>query len=238
MILSCIILDRDLTFIENLKKYSEYFPFISIKACFSDAKQALVYLQNNEVDLLFVDLSFIKNKEIVADDISGEEIDVILSLSCASFELKNICLSAFDYLMKPLSLDNLSKPLNRIFHKKLNEENSLKPNPDNNFFFVKNNSIIEKVNFNDVLFFKASGDYIKIHTLKKNIVTMQTMKHLCDNLPDDQFVRIHKSYIVSIHHINFIDRNRVLIGDERIPIGDTYKQAFFDKLKNMELLWC
>ncbi len=238
MIIDSIILDRDLLHIESLKKYGESIPYLNIKACFSNLNQAKAYINKNKIDLLFMDLEFAQQQKIDWSEFSIQKPEVIISMSCASYQYKNHCLSAFDYIMKPVSFEKFIRVLNNIYIQK--QEKTAQPKPEikkNDFFFIKNNSLIEKVKYSEVLFFKGMKDYIWIQTINKKIITLQTMKNLSIYLPADRFLRIHKSYIVSLEHIDIIDKNRVVIGKERIPIGDTFRPSFFKSLKEQELIW-
>lgn len=238
MIIESIILDRDLSHIESLKRYGDSIPYLNIKACFSSLSQAKTYIHENKIDLIFMDLEFALQQKVDWNEFNSKKPEVIISMSCASYEYKDHCISAFDYIMKPLSFEKFSRILNNIYLQK--QENTAPPKPEtkkNDFFFVKNNTRIEKVKFNEVLFFKGMKDYIWIQTINKKIITLQTMKNLSLYLPENRFLRVHKSYIVSLEHIDCIDRNRVVIGQERIPIGETFRPAFFKNLKEQELLW-
>ncbi|WP_321321226.1 LytTR family DNA-binding domain-containing protein [Labilibaculum sp.] len=238
MIIESIILDRDLPHIESLKKYGESIPYLNIKACFSDLNQAKTYINENKTDLIFMDLEFAQQQKIDWSEFNIQKPEVIISMRCASYKYKDHYLSAFEYIMKPVSFEKFIQILNNIYIQKQGKTEHPKPEiKKNDFFFVKNNSLIEKVKFNEVLFFKGMKDYIWIQTINKKIITLQTMKNLSIYLPADRFLRIHKSYIVSLEHIDIIDKNRVVIGQERIPIGDTFRSSFFKSLKEQELIW-
>ncbi|PKQ64963.1 hypothetical protein BZG02_03705 [Labilibaculum filiforme] len=238
MIIDCIILDRDLPHIKSLKEYGESIPFLNIKACFSDLDQAKAYIDKNKIDLLFMDLEFAQQQKNDWSNFSIQKPEVIISMTCASFEYKDHFLSAFDYIMKPVAFEKFIRVVNNIYIQKQRKTDHPKAeSKKNDFFFIKNNSLIEKVKYSEILFFKGMKDYIRIQTIHKKIITLQTMKNLCINLPADRFLRIHKSYIVSIEQIDAIDKNRVVIGQERIPIGDTFRPSFFKSLKEQELIW-
>jgi len=240
MIFKAIILDCDLTHVEKIKKYSELLPFIEIKACFTQTKTAKAYLNKNPIDILFADLEFIQNDSFQWQTINPGKLEVILSIDKPAYQFKNHCLSVFEYIMKPITIETFMKPLNRIYTRKqvaIDTKVSIKEIIQNDFFFVKNNSIIEKLRFKDILFFKGLKDYVWIQTSYKKIITIQTMKNLIEHLPSSQFIRIHKSFIVSLEHIDCIERNKVVIGSERIPIGDTFRPGFFEQLKERELIW-
>ncbi|PKQ68109.1 hypothetical protein BZG01_04970 [Labilibaculum manganireducens] len=238
MIIECIILDRDLPHIESLKKYGESIPYLNIKACFADLNQAKAYINANKTDLIFMDLEFAQQQKINWSEFDIQKPEIIISMRCSSYKYKDHYLSAFEYIMKPVSFEKFIQILNNIYIQKQGKKAHPKPEiKKNDFFFVKNNSLIEKVKFNEVLFFKGMKDYIWIQTINKKIITLQTMKNLSIYLPADRFLRIHKSYIVSLEHIDIIDKNRVVIGQERIPIGDTFRSSFFKNLKEQELIW-
>ncbi|RUT78660.1 LytR/AlgR family response regulator transcription factor [Ancylomarina longa] len=240
MIFKAIILDRDLSHIEKIQKYGELLPFLEFKACFSKSETAMAFLNKNPVDIIFADLEFIQNDTFSWQATKLCNPKIIISLDNPAYEFKNHCLSAFEYIKKPLTFETFVKPLNRIYiQKQLNPatQTSVKEARKNDFFFVKNNAIIERIKFKDILFFKGLKDYIWIQTIHKKVITLQTMKNLTEHLPSEQFIRIHKSFIVSLEHIDCIDRNKVVIGSERLPIGDTFRPGFFKQLKERELIW-
>ena len=106
----------------------------------------------------------------------------------------------------------------------------------NSYFFVKTGFKIQKVNFSDIKYIEGQGDYLKIVTINEKIMTLQTFKDLNLLLPQNKFIRVHKSYMIGVDYINSIQRNRILINDTVIPISDTYKLAFNEFLKAQGLV--
>ena len=107
---------------------------------------------------------------------------------------------------------------------------------NNDYFFVKTEYRIEKINFNDILYVEGMKDYLQIHGKKKKIMTLQNFKTLLNYLPLDDFVRVHKSYVVSVKKIEKVERKNISIGDIKIPIGETYREHFFYMLKSRDLI--
>jgi DNA-binding LytR/AlgR family response regulator len=142
-----------------------------------------------------------------------------------------------DYLLKPISFDRFLKAINKVYDRMQNEvtipsEKQVATNPSDtavkDYFFVKTETHIEKVTASDVLYVEGMGDYWRIVTQKKRIMTLMNAHGIEDVLPDNQFCRVHRSYFVAISKIESIERKHIKIADQRIPIGDTYQKKFFD----------
>ena len=111
------------------------------------------------------------------------------------------------------------------------ENTSVIQKAPSNFMFVKSGHKTQKVKFDDILYFEGLSDYVAIHSPEGKILTLEKMKYFASALPEDRFIRVHKSFIVSIEKIDFIERNRVVIGEKYIPIGATYAEEFWRKVK-------
>jgi len=168
--------------------------------------------------------------------------NVIFTTAYDSFAIQGFELDAVDYLLKPISFERFLKAVNKVYEK-LNVEHLIENKnrevtiytPGDDYFFVKTEFRLERVNFSDILYIEGMGDYLRIITPNKRLMTLQNFKKMEEMLPVNKFYRVHKSYIVSLDKIENIERNRIKISDKIIPISDTYKKPFFDFLDKRKL---
>ena len=157
---------------------------------------------------------------------------MIITSAYDEYALKGYELDVVDYLLKPFTFERFLKSVDKVY----NQLNSLESNNSNDFLFVKTEYRIEKVEIKDILFIQGMKDYLQIHTIDRKIMTLQTFKNLLEILPQIDFQRVHNSYIVSISKIDNIERNRIRIGKDLIPISDSYKDKFYGILKEKKIL--
>jgi DNA-binding LytR/AlgR family response regulator len=163
---------------------------------------------------------------------------VIFTTAYDSYALQGFDLDVMDYLLKPISFERFVKGVDKVYEKiQLDQKGNSSPDavltisPGDSFFFVKTETRIEKVRYDDVLFIEGMGDYWRIITTAKRIMSLLNYKKLEELLPQNRFVRVHKSFIVALDKIDSIERNRIKIGDRLIPISETYRKLFFDRIE-------
>ena len=222
-----ISLDDNLSALAAIRQLGDQVDFLQFKGDFTQAMDAYNFLVKNDVDLLFLDLELptINGLELI-DKLESPPLIIIVSAK------KKYALQAFekhvvDYLVKPVTLSRFLSAVNfayKIF------ESHLPKNEVTNTLFVKTNRKWNKLDLREVKYFQAMGDYVRIFTHGKNYMVYKTMKVLMKNLPKGKFVRVHRSYIVNISHIDNIGDNMIVINKEVIPISDRYKNAFMEHL--------
>lgn len=225
---SCIIIEDEPLALEKTKGFVEKTPFLNLLATFDDALEGLAFLKSNKVDLLFLDINL--------DELSGIELlensklncQVIITTAYSEYALKGYELNVTDYLLKPFSFERFLQAVDKIQdnksinHKELNSK----------FIFIKTESRLEKVNIDEILFIEGMRDYRRIHTINKRIMTLQNFSELEQLLPANLICRVHKSYMVAISKIDEIERSRIKISKEIIPISETYRDHFFSQIKS------
>lgn len=225
---SCIIIEDEPLALEKTKGFVEKTPFLNLLATFDDALEGLAFLKSNKIDLLFLDINL--------DELSGIELlensklncQVIITTAYSEYALKGYELNVTDYLLKPFTFERFLQAVDKIQdsksinHKELNSK----------FIFIKTESRLEKVNIDEILFIEGMRDYRRIHTLNKRIMTLQNFSELEQLLPANLICRVHKSYMVSISKIDEIERSRIKISKEIIPISETYRDHFFSQIKS------
>jgi two-component system LytT family response regulator len=227
--MNCIIVDDDRLSRDAMKHLVSQIKWLNLIGIASNAAEALTLIKNNSIDLLLLDIEM--------PDTSGIELIkslkappiTILATSRKDYALEAFECNVIDYLVKPISFDRFSKAVEKA---KLMFENSNQTLYFNNkdYVFIKNSGTIVKLKINDILWIEALGDYITINTSANKYTIHSTMKMLETKLPVDKFIRVHRSFIVSIDSITSIDDNVIVIEKQLIPIGSVYKENLMKRL--------
>ncbi|KJD33673.1 chemotaxis protein CheY [Tamlana nanhaiensis] len=233
--MSCIIIDDEPLALELLEDFISKIDFLNLIASCSNGFEATNILHSNKVDLIFTDIEM--------PNFSG--IDIIKSLdynphfifttAYSHYAVEGFNLNAIDYLVKPIPFHRFLKAATRaqsiITEKQEFATPSIeKPSNEQEFIFVKSEYENLKVNINDIRYIEGLKDYIKIYTHKeKPILTLNSLKKFEEKLSNN-FIRVHKSFIVSLNHIHSVQRNRIVIDEKWIPIGISYKTEFLKRI--------
>lgn len=232
--INCVIID-DEPFARNLlSDYIDKVPYLNLKDSFSSGLLALEMLNDEKIDLLFLDIQM--------PDINGIEFlkslkeapKVIFTTAHAEFALEGYELDVLDYLLKPFDFPRFLKAVEKASKYQSKSSNSEEKN-QSKYILVKDGYNLVKVSLKDILYIKGLKDYVQIVTTKKRIVSLQTLKDLSESLPGEMFFRVHNSYIVGLDHISLIEKNQIKVHDDSIPIGSTFKKHFFDSLNRKGL---
>ena len=231
--IKCLIVDDEPLAQRIIEKYSEDIPTIEIICKCNNAFEAMQALNDKDIDLIFLDINMPKLSGINFLKSLKNPPLCIITTAYSEFALEGYELDVIDYLKKPFSFERFLKAIQKV-QERIKESTKetvvheivTSHSNEENFIFVKSNKKTFKVNISDVFYIEALGDYVKIHTNDKVIITYQSMKKIEALLPSSSFTRIHKSFIVSISKIKSIEGNMVEIKDEKLPIGSNYKQEF------------
>jgi len=232
-VLNCIAIDDELSALRTISEYCSRIQYVNLTGTFTNPFEALHTLNNNQVDLIFLD--------IVMPQITGLEFlktlynppMIIFTTAFKEYALEGFDYDAVDYLVKPFAFDRFSKSVNKAFQllklkKPVDNQAEDIPRISSGFLMVKVEYSTIRVNLDDILYIEGLKDYVKIYTEGKLILTKTTMKNILEKLPSDTFFRVHKSYIISIDKIEMIENSRIVIGNQRIPIGESYRFSFFE----------
>lgn len=225
---SCIIIEDEPLALHRTKGFVDKIPFLNLTATFDNALNGLRYLKSNKVDLLFLDINMDELSGIELLESSKIDSQVIITTAYQEYAIKGYELNVTDYLLKPFTFERFLKAVNKAEAKLSKTEQTTFPD----FLFVKTENRLEKVNISDILFIEGMRDYRRIHTHEKRIMTLQNFTELERILPSNLVCRVHKSYMVGITKIESIERSRIKIGKELIPISETYKELFFRIINN------
>lgn len=223
MEISCIIVEDEPLALERTKDYVLKLPFLNLRSTFDNAIDALAFLRSNKVDLIFLDINLGEFSGIQLLETSAVASQVILTTAYQEYALKGFDLKVTDYLLKPFTFERFVQAVDRV-QSNLPGKQFVSPK---NFIFVKTGNRLEKINLREVIYIEGMRDYRRIHTTGKRIMTLQTFAEFERQIPPTILCRVHKSYMVSLDKIDSIEKDRIKIKDQIIPVSDTYKQKFF-----------
>jgi DNA-binding LytR/AlgR family response regulator len=225
----CAIIEDEPLAQNVLKKYIEDYPALQLVASLSNAVEAQKVLLNQDIELLFLDINLPKLSGISFLKTLPSSPLVIFTTAYPEYAVEGFELDAIDYLLKPFSFERFLKAANKAIEK-LNQkeapEQSAQP-----FIFLKADKKVHKINLDDILYIEAAGDYVKVITENNQLIVNDTLKNLESELTPAQFLRVHKSFIISKNKIKFFEGNYVKVGDRDIPIGNSYKEEITALLK-------
>lgn len=227
----CLAVDDESYASDIIAAFINKTPFLTLVGTTTNAFEALNLVQNGQVDLVFLDIQMPELTGIQFLKICGDKCKVILTTAYPEYALDGFDLDVVDYLLKPISYERFYKAAQKAQQIIAPSQNEVvnQPATTNDFIFIKGdtkNKFI-KVNYNEILYIEGLKNYVSVYTANQRIVTYQALRELETQLPQPPFYRVHKSYIVSLEKIKMIDGNTLYIGDQSIPIGDTYKEDFF-----------
>jgi len=222
----CLAVDDEPLALELLEDNIRQVPFLELVGKCSNALDALKFLQQQSVDLIFLDIQMPGLTGLQFIRSLSHPPMVILITAYEKFALEGFELDVVDYLVKPVSLDRFIKACNKA-SELFNLRTKQGSNTATDYFFVSADYSLVKVEFADILWIEGLKDYVKINlkSSSKSIITRMSMKALEDQLPASKFMRIHKSYIVSISSITSVRKSSVFIGAMELPVGDNYKDS-------------
>lgn len=221
-----LIVDDEPLALEILESYIGQLNELELVAKCNNALEANQYLSSNPVDLMFLDIEMpvLRGTEFVK--LLSNPPALVFTTAYPEFAVQGFELNALDYLLKPISFDRFIKAVNKFTSSvATNKQASANSNAD--FIFVKADKKLVKVNFNEIVYIEGLKDYVIIHTPLTRIVTLQTMKSLEEKLPQDIFIRAHRSFIVNLDQITTIQNSTIEVMTKgqikEIPIGNNYK---------------
>ncbi|MEO8451179.1 MAG: LytTR family DNA-binding domain-containing protein [Gemmatimonadota bacterium] len=225
MPITCIIVEDEPLAVERLVGYIVQLPFLGLVGTFDDALAALAFLTANPVDLVFLDISLGGLSGIELLETSAITSRVILTTAHPEHALKAYDLKVADYLLKPFTFQRFVQAVDQV--QSGPAQARAQPASDRKLLFVKTEFRLEKVLLSDVLYIEGKRDYRQIHTTSKRIMTLETFGELEQRIAPDLVCRVHKSYMVALDKIESIERDRIKIRDQLIPISETYRAKFY-----------
>ena len=228
--IKAIIVDDEPLALDVLETYIEKMPELSLVAKCENAIEANEALKNNDIDLMFLDIQMPQITGVEFLKSLDNPPEVIFTTAYPDYAVEGFELNAVDYLLKPISLDRFMKAVNKVSSKigQKSSEGGSTLEMEGDFFFVKADKKLIKVDFDDIIYIEGLKDYVIIRQEAGRVITLQTMKSLEAKLPETIFKRVHRSYIVNIHKINAVVGNMLEVTEKgqtkHIPIGKNYRE--------------
>jgi len=228
----CMIIEDEPLAQNVLKKYIDEVPSLDLIAVCGNALEAQDIVQTNNIQLLFLDVNLPKLSGINFLRTLPDPPLVIFTTAYPEFAVEGFELDAVDYLVKPISFERFLKAINKVLNKSSRQPARLTEDKNtNDYILLKADKKVYRINLEDILYAEATGDYVKVITREGQYITNITLKKLLEELPDNDFIRVHKSFIISASKIKFFEGNYVKVGQTDIPIGAAYREDIFARFK-------
>jgi DNA-binding LytR/AlgR family response regulator len=235
--LTCSIIEDEHLAQEILEEYIRKVPFLELKGSYMSPLEAAAQLQQDKPDLLFLDINMPDLDGLSFIPMLSPKPMIILTTAYDQYALKAYELEVRDYLLKPFTFERFYKAVLRLYQQQSPRQplekkaEHAEPKNEQEYIFLKVGHRIQKVATRDILFVEGMKDYLRIHTPAGKIMTLLSFTKLEELLPAPDFARVHRSFLVAIDKIDHIEKNRIQIADQLIPISDTYAEAFYKLLK-------
>lgn len=236
MKLKCLIVDDEPLALDVLENFIKRTPDLELVGRCENAMQAIQTLKEKQVDLLFTDIEMPEFNGIELVKSLNTKPLIIFTTAHPEYAVQGYELDIVDYLLKPIAFDRFVKSVNKASELMNFKKGESHGKDELDYIFIKSEQKYIKVNFSDILYIEALADYVKVHTPEKRIITLQTMKNLEDKLPSEQFVRVHRSFIIALDKINSISGNVIYMNKDEVPIGKNFREEFFKIIQQNNLL--
>ncbi|UPL48554.1 LytR/AlgR family response regulator transcription factor [Hymenobacter sublimis] len=245
--MTCAILDDEPLALDLLADYCAQVPGLELKGQFDDALAGLAFLQDNPVDVVFLDIHMPRLTGVqLAQLLPQPGPRIVFTTAYDQYAVRSYELNAVDYLLKPIAFERFVQAVQKV------RQHLAAPAPAPaaappaasaeahpvapDAMFVKNEHRLQRVAFDDILYIEGMKEYLMIYTTTGKVLTLQSFRRVEEVLPPDRFARIHKSYLVALSRIEHVERGKVQVAGRLLPIGDTYRDSFTNLIKAYNLL--
>lgn len=228
----CLIVDDEPTAREILENHLHKIDSVKVVGSCKNAVDAFNKINTEHVDLIFLDINMPEISGLSFARSINPNIKIIFTTAYREYAVDGFDLQAVDYLLKPISFDRLLQAINKYFNENaivVHKSDEI-TNERNDHFFVRSDRKMIKINFDEIIYIESLSDYIKIHLTDKTIITRETISNIEAKLPQQNFIRTHRSFIVSLKAIDSFTNETIGIGKHEIPISRSYKDRVLHKL--------
>lgn len=226
--ITCIAIDDEPKALEIIERYCQKTSLVDLKATFREPVKAIEYLNHEKVDLIFLDINM--------PDITGMQLVqtlsprplIIFTTAYSHYAVESYDLNALDYLLKPITFERFLAAINKVAGATPSKNSGT--NEDEPTVFIKSGPQTYQVKIGDILYLEKDGNYITVYLKDKKILIRENMGDIFDLVPPEEFLRVHKSFVVAIKHITMIEVHQLIINDVKIPIGSTYREPLRARL--------
>ena len=228
MIIKCIAIDDEPLALKQVSSFIEKTPFLELVASCKSAFEAMEVITKQEIDLMFVDIQMPDLTGIDFVKSLNREQRIIFTTAYQEYALEGFKVNALDYILKPFGYDEFLKAANKaLSHFDLLKKARVQEDSKDDYLFVKSEYKIKRINLNDIQYIEGLREYVKI-VLKdeKPVMSLMSLKSLEEKLPQNRFMRVHRSFIVNLDEVQTIERSRIIFGKTYIPVSEQYKNQF------------
>ncbi|WP_420552463.1 LytR/AlgR family response regulator transcription factor [Tenacibaculum aiptasiae] len=226
---TCVIVDDEPIAREIIASFVNKVPNLELLTSCNNATEAIQVMQKNKVDLFFLDINMPEITGLSLAKIIGQKSKVIFTTAYRDYAVDGFNLNVVDYLLKPIAFERFFEAIQKVT-KNNNTLSLIEESPQKEFMFIRSDRKMVKINFNEIIYIESLGDYVKIFLSQTNIVTRETMNNIENKLPQNNFVRIHRSYIISLDKISSYTNEFIEINKKALPISRSYKESTLQKL--------
>ena len=236
--ISCIIIDDEPLALQLIEGYVDKTPFLDLKGKFSNAFDAILFLNNEKTDLVFLDVQM--------PDLNGLELSkkikdntrIVFTTAFEEYAIEGFKVEALDYLLKPFNYDDFfSASLKALRWFELVNSPDKQSSPQDDYIYVKSEYKHIKIILNDIIYIEGLKDYVKIwlRNAEKPVLSLMSLKSLENELPTNTFMRVHRSFIVNLNNIETIERGQIIMDNARITIAEQYRDAFYKHIEGKSI---
>ncbi|MFY7670196.1 LytR/AlgR family response regulator transcription factor [Tenacibaculum sp. MEBiC06402] len=229
----CVVVDDEPIAREIIESFINKTPNLKLIGSFPDAVEALNFQQKEEVDIYFLDINMPDINGLSLAKIINKKAHIIFTTAYRDYAIDGFNLNVIDYLLKPIAFDRFLQAIEKIPKKATSIKDTLNYEVKSDFLFIRSDRKMIKVSFNDILYIESLSDYIKIHLENQVLVTRETISNIYVKLPTHRFLRIHRSYVISIDKIQSYTNEFIEVSNKALPISRSYKETVLQKLAEM-----
>ncbi len=220
MSISCVIIDDEPLAVQLLADYASRIPELNLRFAGTDALEAIKILDTESIDLVFLDIQMPQLTGIELMELAGKKPNFVITSAYRDYALESYRFHVLDYILKPVTFNRFKQSVEKF----LTWTNTFQVKEPNHFLTVKADRKHHRISTASIWYIEGLKDYIRIHTDDEKIIVLENMKDIIEQLPDGDFMRVHRSYIVATDKIKVIEGNRILLHNNvYIPIGETYR---------------
>ncbi len=238
---NCIAIDDEPLALQLVESYIKRTPFLNLIGTYGSAEEAMPTIQNEKIDIAFLDIQMPDFSGLQVSKMLSPDTKVVFVTAHDRFAIEGYKVNAVGYLLKPISYDeflDVAMKVQAMIQKEAAASVASVPSqPEQKTILVKSDYKMLQIPIKDILYIEGLKDYVKIYieNEKDPVVSLLCMKSLETKLPENQFCRVHRSYIVQTSKCKIIEKGRIVIGNNTIPISDSYRAFFFEKLQNVAI---
>lgn len=230
--INCLIVDDEAVARDIIATHLNKIDTINILGNCKSAVDALSIINNSRVDLLFLDINMPEISGISFASTLPKHIKVIFTTAYRDYAVEGFELRAVDYLLKPISFERILKSISAYIESQNYRQEEKVNLESTDFLFVRSDRKMVKINFDEIIYVESYSDYLKIHLDDQTVITRETISSIEGKLPKDNFIRIHRSFIISIAKINSFTNEEVTIDNKSLPISRSYKKSVLYRLES------